>query len=231
MRQELEIEISPTMESVLSLRTVEFLRVSLGLTARATRRAPPVTPPPVETPAGGTSARRARRWSSGVVAQHRPAAAVRDRRRERARAHRRSAGHRAARAGAADDPAGPELGWPGRHVGVAGGRRSGVGAAAGGTRRVRDRARARWPRSCGPAARTPAHEHGPQRPRGRPRALRPRRRPRPHQPQLVGAPRRSRWHHAPRGAPSSPSCACRRRPSPRGASVSWRRPPASSGAF
>jgi hypothetical protein len=42
MRQELEIENSPAMESVLSLRTVEFLRVSLGLAGRP----PPVAPPP-----------------------------------------------------------------------------------------------------------------------------------------------------------------------------------------
>jgi len=45
MRQELETEISPTMESVLSLRTVEFLRVSLGLTSRRQPVAPPVQPP------------------------------------------------------------------------------------------------------------------------------------------------------------------------------------------
>lgn len=44
MRQELEIENSPAMESVLSLRTVEFLRVSLGLVGRA------VTPPVVVQP-------------------------------------------------------------------------------------------------------------------------------------------------------------------------------------
>jgi hypothetical protein len=49
MRQELEVEISPTMESVLSLRTVEFLRVSLGLTSRSRRAAPPVERP-VERP-------------------------------------------------------------------------------------------------------------------------------------------------------------------------------------
>jgi hypothetical protein len=41
MRQELEIEQSPAMESVLSLRTVEFLRVSLGLTGHAVIRPPP----------------------------------------------------------------------------------------------------------------------------------------------------------------------------------------------
>jgi hypothetical protein len=46
MRQELEIENSPAMESVLSLRTVEFLRVSLGLTSRVVAP-PPVEPPPV----------------------------------------------------------------------------------------------------------------------------------------------------------------------------------------
>lgn len=47
MRQELEIESSPSMESVLSLRTVEFLRVSLGLTSRSEAVTPPVVPPPV----------------------------------------------------------------------------------------------------------------------------------------------------------------------------------------
>ena len=35
LRQELEIENSPALESVLSLRTVEFLRVSLGLVSAA----------------------------------------------------------------------------------------------------------------------------------------------------------------------------------------------------
>jgi hypothetical protein len=42
MRQELETEVSPSMESVLSLRTVEFLRVSMGLAGHA------VTPVVVE---------------------------------------------------------------------------------------------------------------------------------------------------------------------------------------
>jgi hypothetical protein len=46
MRQELEIENSPAMESVLSLRTVEFLRVSLGLAGRALVAPPPVAPTP-----------------------------------------------------------------------------------------------------------------------------------------------------------------------------------------
>ena len=50
MRQELEIEISPSMESVLSLRTVEFLRVSLGLTSRSGPETPPVVPPPPIAP-------------------------------------------------------------------------------------------------------------------------------------------------------------------------------------
>jgi hypothetical protein len=44
MRQELEIETSPGLESVLSLRTVEFLRVSLGLVVGDSPRPPP--PPP-----------------------------------------------------------------------------------------------------------------------------------------------------------------------------------------
>jgi hypothetical protein len=51
MRQELEIESSPAMESVLSLRTVEFLRVSLGLTSRGAVVTPPVVPPPIAPPA------------------------------------------------------------------------------------------------------------------------------------------------------------------------------------
>jgi len=47
MRQELETENTPGMESVLSLRTVEFLRVSLGLTGHTVtppREGPRVTP-------------------------------------------------------------------------------------------------------------------------------------------------------------------------------------------
>jgi hypothetical protein len=46
MRQELETEVSPSMESVLSLRTVEFLRVSLGLAGHAVTRPPEPPPPP-----------------------------------------------------------------------------------------------------------------------------------------------------------------------------------------
>lgn len=67
MRQELEIEISPTMESVLSLRTVEFLRASLGLTARSSAATPPVTPP-VEAPEEAADARVALGVAAGVVA-------------------------------------------------------------------------------------------------------------------------------------------------------------------
>ena len=67
MRQELEIESSPTMESVLSLRTVEFLRASLGLTARSRAVAPPVTSPPLETP-DEADARVALGVAAGVVA-------------------------------------------------------------------------------------------------------------------------------------------------------------------
>lgn len=44
MRQELEIDSSPAMESVLSLRTVEFLRVSLGLTGHTVAPRPRVPP-------------------------------------------------------------------------------------------------------------------------------------------------------------------------------------------
>jgi hypothetical protein len=53
LRQELEIETSPGLESVLSIRTVEFLRVSLGLAISGPELPPPpvVTrpPPPAET--------------------------------------------------------------------------------------------------------------------------------------------------------------------------------------
>jgi hypothetical protein len=54
LRQELEIETSPGLESVLSLRTVEFLRVSLGLAISGPelppRPAPPPPPPPEPPP-------------------------------------------------------------------------------------------------------------------------------------------------------------------------------------
>jgi hypothetical protein len=62
MRQELETEVSPTMESVLSLRTVEFLRVSLGLTARRTP-----APPPIVRPQAPEDTRVALGLVSGVV--------------------------------------------------------------------------------------------------------------------------------------------------------------------
>ena len=67
LRQELEIDSSPTMESVLSLRTVEFLRVSLGLAGSGPRPTPPdVAPPPVAPrPA---ELRTSLGVSSGVVA-------------------------------------------------------------------------------------------------------------------------------------------------------------------
>jgi hypothetical protein len=56
------------MESVLSLRTVEFLRVSLGLATRATTVTPPVVaPPPVAPPAKGDK-RVALGLESGVLA-------------------------------------------------------------------------------------------------------------------------------------------------------------------
>ena len=66
MRQELETENSPAMESVLSLRTVEFLRVSLGLTGRAVVRPPPGGPP--VTPPAEPDRRVALCLISGVVA-------------------------------------------------------------------------------------------------------------------------------------------------------------------
>ena len=109
MRQELEIENSPAMESVLSLRTVEFLRVSLGLVGRARhaarRRAAASSPKPAEVGA---------RVALGVIVgrrrEHGPPGAVRGRERRPARAHRRSGGHRAARAGAVRRPSS----WRGR---------------------------------------------------------------------------------------------------------------------
>jgi hypothetical protein len=66
MRQELEIENSPAMESVLSLRTVEFLRVSLGLVGRAVT--PPVIVQPVVPKAEEVGTRVAFNLMSGVVA-------------------------------------------------------------------------------------------------------------------------------------------------------------------
>ena len=65
-RQELEIESSPAMESVLSLRTVEFLRVSLGLAGLGPRPPPEVAPPPVA--ARPPEPRATLGVSSGVVA-------------------------------------------------------------------------------------------------------------------------------------------------------------------
>ena len=66
MRQELEIENSPAMESVLSLRTVEFLRVSLGLVGRAVT--PPVIVQPVVPKPEEVDTRVAFNLMSGVVA-------------------------------------------------------------------------------------------------------------------------------------------------------------------
>jgi hypothetical protein len=67
MRQELEIESSPAMESVLSLRTVEFLRVSLGLVGRPVTP-PVVVPPVVPKPEEEVGTRVAFNLMSGVVA-------------------------------------------------------------------------------------------------------------------------------------------------------------------
>jgi hypothetical protein len=67
MRQELEIESSPSMESVLSVRTVEFLRASLGLTSRPAQTPPPVAPPPVVPPPAEAERRVALGLSAGVV--------------------------------------------------------------------------------------------------------------------------------------------------------------------
>jgi hypothetical protein len=66
MRQELEIEDSPAMESVLSLRTVEFLRVSLGLVGRVVT--PPVVVPPVVPQPEAVDTRVAFSLLAGVVA-------------------------------------------------------------------------------------------------------------------------------------------------------------------
>jgi hypothetical protein len=67
MRQELEIENSPAMESVLSLRTVEFLRVSLGLASRPAAVTPPVVAPPVVPPAAQEDRRVGLALVSGVL--------------------------------------------------------------------------------------------------------------------------------------------------------------------
>ena len=67
MRQELEIENSPAMESVLSLRTVEFLRVSLGLVGRAVVT-PPVVVQPVVPKQEEVGTRVAFNLMSGVLA-------------------------------------------------------------------------------------------------------------------------------------------------------------------
>src|SRR4029077_20661807 len=67
MRQELEIESSPAMESVLSLRTVEFLRVSLGLASRPATVTPPVVPPPVVPPPAQEDKRVGLALVSGVL--------------------------------------------------------------------------------------------------------------------------------------------------------------------
>jgi len=67
LRQELEIDSSPTMESVLSLRTVEFLRVSLGLAGPGPRTTPPDDVPPPVAPRP-PEPRSSLGVSSGVVA-------------------------------------------------------------------------------------------------------------------------------------------------------------------
>jgi hypothetical protein len=66
IRQELEIEHSPAMESVLSLRTVEFLRVSLGLTGHSVAPRPRNVPP--KKPRREPEKRVAFGLMSGVVA-------------------------------------------------------------------------------------------------------------------------------------------------------------------
>src|SRR5438477_632862 len=67
MRQELEIDSSPSMESVLSLLTVEFLRVSLGLTSRSQPVTPPVVPPPLAVPRPEPERRVGLGLSAGVI--------------------------------------------------------------------------------------------------------------------------------------------------------------------
>jgi hypothetical protein len=67
MRQELEIENTPALESVLSLRTVEFLRVSLGLAGPGPHVPPPVVAPPPAAPRP-PDPRVAIALTSGVVA-------------------------------------------------------------------------------------------------------------------------------------------------------------------
>ena len=144
MRQELEIENSPAMESVLSLRTVEFLRVSLGLVGRAVT--PPVVVQPVVPKPEEVDTRVAFNLMSGVVASTgrlAPFGTV-------------SAALRVRIAGpvgielrglapfGAQQLAGPE--GPDRYVGVAGRRRAGAGAADAPRASPSTSARACWPR-------------------------------------------------------------------------------------
>jgi hypothetical protein len=69
LRQELEIESSPGLESVLSLRTVEFLRVSLGLaTELETPPRPPPPPPPGASPRAESERRFSVELASGILA-------------------------------------------------------------------------------------------------------------------------------------------------------------------
>ena len=147
MRQELEIENRPAMESVLSLRTVEFLRVSLGLVGPAACRR---RPPSARRPRGRAPSKRVARRpaSSGIVASTgrlAPFATV-------------GAGLRVRIVG----PVGIELrglaplgtrrfdgpATADRHVGVARGRRSGASRRARGRWRRSSSARARWRPSC-----------------------------------------------------------------------------------
>ena len=69
LRQELEIETTPGLEAVLSLRTVEFLRVSLGLVSTPEG---PASPPPPAPPVARERAESERRFSielaSGILA-------------------------------------------------------------------------------------------------------------------------------------------------------------------
>jgi hypothetical protein len=58
LRQELEVDETSGLQSVLALRTVEFLRISLGLGVSPVTPLPPTPPPPVVAPAPVAPPRR-----------------------------------------------------------------------------------------------------------------------------------------------------------------------------
>ena len=132
LRQELEVDETSGLQAVLALRTVEFLRISLGLVSEP-NIVPLVAAPPIVASAGSHGAgaqtladrrrvvrragQRGRRWSD------------RHRRRQPPRAALENPGGRALLLRAAHRGAAGERGRRGAHVGVAGRRRAGARAA------------------------------------------------------------------------------------------------------